>query len=89
MFSEVDRIQYIEYFFFELQKTLATKDTSCESVVTSHLTQNPPQDASPAGLVTIDSFVDFYLFIGLVLESLNFVYVDLCFLDFCPLLKKL
>ncbi|PWA89258.1 homeobox-leucine zipper protein ATHB-15 [Artemisia annua] len=34
-------------------KTLATKDTSCESVVTSHLTQNPPQDASPAGLLSI------------------------------------
>ncbi|KAI3727254.1 hypothetical protein L1987_67066 [Smallanthus sonchifolius] len=33
--------------------TLATKDTSCESVVTSHLTQNPPQDASPAGLLSI------------------------------------
>ncbi|KAJ9568411.1 hypothetical protein OSB04_004377 [Centaurea solstitialis] len=29
------------------------KDTSCESVVTSHLTQNPPQDASPAGLLSI------------------------------------
>ncbi|KAG5537760.1 hypothetical protein RHGRI_025021 [Rhododendron griersonianum] len=37
--------------------TLATKDTSCESVVTSgqhHLTpQHPPRDASPAGLVGI------------------------------------
>ncbi|XP_076952063.1 homeobox-leucine zipper protein ATHB-15-like [Bidens hawaiensis] len=33
--------------------TLATKDTSCESAVTSHLTQNPPQDASPAGLISI------------------------------------
>lgn len=40
-----------------LQTTLATKDTSCESVVTSdqhHLTpQHPPRDASPAGLVGI------------------------------------
>ena len=38
-----------------LQATLATTDTSCESVVTSgqhHLTpQHPPRDASPAGLV--------------------------------------
>lgn len=38
------------------QTALATTDTSCESVVTSgqhHLTpQNPPRDASPAGLVT-------------------------------------
>ncbi|KAK9060501.1 hypothetical protein SSX86_021205 [Deinandra increscens subsp. villosa] len=37
--------------------TLATKDTSCESVVTSgqrHLTpQHPPGDASPAGLLSI------------------------------------
>ncbi|KAF5932042.1 hypothetical protein HYC85_028213 [Camellia sinensis] len=37
--------------------TLATKDTSCESVVTSgqhHLTpQHPPRDASPAGLLSI------------------------------------
>ncbi|KAG5248673.1 homeobox-leucine zipper family protein [Salix suchowensis] len=36
---------------------LATKDTSCESVVTSgqhHLTpQHPPRDASPAGLLSI------------------------------------
>lgn len=42
---------------FILQTTLATKDTSCESVVTSgqhHLTpQHPPRDASPAGLVGI------------------------------------
>lgn len=43
---------------FNLQAaTLATTDTSCESVVTSgqhHLTpqqQHPPRDASPAGLV--------------------------------------
>lgn len=38
-------------------KTLATKDTSCESVVTSgqhHLTPpHPPRDASPAGLLSI------------------------------------
>ncbi|XP_050232320.1 homeobox-leucine zipper protein ATHB-15 isoform X2 [Mercurialis annua] len=37
--------------------TLPTKDTSCESVVTSgqhHLTpQHPPRDASPAGLLSI------------------------------------
>ncbi|XP_024971803.1 homeobox-leucine zipper protein ATHB-15 [Cynara cardunculus var. scolymus] len=42
------------YFRQHTQNTaLATKDTSCESVVTSHLTQNPPQDASPAGLLSI------------------------------------
>lgn len=38
-----------------LQTKLASKDSSCESVVTSgqhHLTpQHPPRDASPAGLV--------------------------------------
>ncbi|KAJ0436619.1 putative transcription factor & lipid binding HD-SAD family [Helianthus annuus] len=33
--------------------TLATKDTSRELVVTSHLTPNPPQDASPSGLLSI------------------------------------
>ena len=45
------------FFLAFLQTTLATKDTSCESVVTSgqhHLTpQHPPRDASPAGLVGI------------------------------------
>ena len=39
------------------QTALATKDTSCESAVTSgqhSLTnQHPPRDASPAGLVEI------------------------------------
>ncbi|KAJ7958828.1 Homeobox-leucine zipper protein like [Quillaja saponaria] len=39
------------------QATLATTDTSCDSVVTSgqhHLTpQHPPRDASPAGLLSI------------------------------------
>lgn len=44
-----------EGLFFS--QTLATKDTSCESVVTSgqlQLTsQHPPRDASPAGLVGI------------------------------------
>ncbi|KAK1434133.1 hypothetical protein QVD17_11051 [Tagetes erecta] len=33
--------------------TLATKDTSRELVVATHLTQNPPPDASPAGLLSI------------------------------------
>ena len=40
-----------------VQTTLATKDTSCDSAVTSgqrSLTaQHPPRDASPAGLVGI------------------------------------
>jgi hypothetical protein len=44
----------LRWFVF-FQTPLATKDTSCESVVTSgqhHLTpQHPPRDASPAGLV--------------------------------------
>ena len=44
-----------ESWVFFLQATLATKDRSCESVVTSgqhHVTpQHPPRDASPAGLV--------------------------------------
>ncbi|KAM7254427.1 hypothetical protein ACFE04_003807 [Oxalis oulophora] len=46
------------YFRQHTQSTThATKDTSCDSVVTSgqrHLTsQNPPRDASPAGLLSI------------------------------------
>nr|XP_043615540.1 homeobox-leucine zipper protein ATHB-15 isoform X2 [Erigeron canadensis] len=42
------------YFRQHTQNTTdASKDMSCESVVTSHLTQNPPQDASPAGLLSI------------------------------------
>ncbi|KAI3512184.1 hypothetical protein L1887_19433 [Cichorium endivia] len=40
--------------------TLPTKDTSCESVVTSHLTQNLPQDASPAGQ---SRFIPFFVFL--------------------------
>ncbi|KAK7845021.1 homeobox-leucine zipper protein athb-15 [Quercus suber] len=49
LMEENDRLQK--------QATLATTDTSCESVVTSgqhHLTpQHPPKDASPAGLISI------------------------------------
>ncbi|PHT66021.1 Homeobox-leucine zipper protein HOX32 [Capsicum annuum] len=46
------------YFLKQTQTTkLASKDSSCESVVTSgqhHLTpQHPPRDASPAGLLSI------------------------------------
>ncbi|CAN4086861.1 unnamed protein product [Withania somnifera] len=46
------------YFRRQTHSTPATKDTSCESVVTSgqhHLTsqQHPPRDASPAGLLSI------------------------------------
>ncbi|CAN4089008.1 unnamed protein product [Withania somnifera] len=45
------------YFRRQTHSTPATKDTSCESVVTSgqhHLTsQHPPKDASPAGLLSI------------------------------------
>ncbi|CAO2813369.1 unnamed protein product [Amaranthus hypochondriacus] len=46
------------YFRQQTQKSgIASKDTSCESVVTSgqhHLTpQHPPRDASPAGLLSI------------------------------------
>ncbi|XP_057518968.1 homeobox-leucine zipper protein ATHB-15 isoform X2 [Amaranthus tricolor] len=46
------------YFRQQTQKSgINSKDTSCESVVTSgqhHLTpQNPPRDASPAGLLSI------------------------------------
>jgi len=40
-----------------MQTTQATKDTSCESAVTSGqhslTTQHPPRDASPAGLVGV------------------------------------
>ncbi|GAB4842290.1 Homeobox-leucine zipper protein ATHB-15 [Ancistrocladus abbreviatus] len=46
------------HFRQRTQKTFASKDTSCESVVTSgqqhHLApQHPPRDASPAGLLSI------------------------------------
>lgn len=47
---------FINYGSSVEQTTVATTDTSCESVVTSgqhHVTpQHPPRDASPAGLVT-------------------------------------
>lgn len=53
--------------FLVLQATLATTDTSCESVVTSgqhHLTpQHPPKDASPAGLVWLLLLVSQFLFL--------------------------
>lgn len=66
--------------FFVLQTTLPSKDTSCESVVTSHLTQNPPQDASPAGLVTTHS----YFFFVFLYNRIPFPYQNL---TFCRLLS--
>ena len=46
-----------------LQTTQATKDTNCESVVTSGqhnlTTQHPPRDASPAGLVGLSLLAPF------------------------------
>ncbi|KAF7830109.1 Homeobox-leucine zipper protein ATHB-8 [Senna tora] len=66
LMEENDRLQkqvshlVYENSFFRQQPhntTLATTDTSCESVVTSgqhHLTpQHPPRDASPAGLLSM------------------------------------
>ncbi|XP_071710122.1 homeobox-leucine zipper protein ATHB-15-like [Rutidosis leptorrhynchoides] len=52
--KQVSHLVYENGYFRQKtpNKTLATKDTSCESVVTSHhLT--PPKDASPAGLLSI------------------------------------
>ena len=65
------------------QTTLATTDTSCESVVTSgqhHLTpQHPPRDASPAGLVNwtflMRCFHSFVPYNGLVVVIVFFFYV--------------
>ncbi|GKV03448.1 hypothetical protein SLEP1_g15742 [Rubroshorea leprosula] len=59
--KQVSQLVYENSFFRQQtqngQATLATTDTSCESVVTSgqhHLTpQHPPKDASPAGLLSI------------------------------------
>ncbi|XP_057958108.1 homeobox-leucine zipper protein ATHB-8 [Malania oleifera] len=59
--KQVSQLVYENSFFRQQtqnQATLATTDTSCESVVTSgqnHLTtpQHPPRDASPAGLLSI------------------------------------
>ncbi|KAL7607205.1 homeobox-leucine zipper protein ATHB-15 [Lactuca sativa] len=54
--KQVSHLVYENGFFRQhtpQNTTLPSKDTSCESVVTSHLTQNPPQDASPAGLLSI------------------------------------
>ncbi|KAL6134509.1 hypothetical protein ACLB2K_066740 [Fragaria x ananassa] len=57
--KQVSHLVYENGYFRQHTQTttLATKDTSCESVVTSgqhHLTpQHPPRDASPAGLLSI------------------------------------
>ncbi|KAJ0090051.1 hypothetical protein Patl1_12938 [Pistacia atlantica] len=57
--KQVSQLVYENTFFRQQTQnaTLATTDTSCESVVTSgqhHLTpQHPPRDASPAGLLSI------------------------------------
>jgi homeobox-leucine zipper protein len=57
--KQVSQLVYENTYFRQHTQntTLATTDTSCESVVTSgqhHLTpQHPPKDASPAGLMSI------------------------------------
>uniref|UniRef100_A0A6N2MK34 Homeobox domain-containing protein n=1 Tax=Salix viminalis TaxID=40686 RepID=A0A6N2MK34_SALVM len=57
--KQVSQLVYENGYFRQHTQntTLASKDTSCESVVTSgqhHLTpQHPPRDASPAGLLSI------------------------------------
>ncbi|GMH03700.1 hypothetical protein Nepgr_005539 [Nepenthes gracilis] len=57
--KQVSHLVYENGYFRQhtQNKTLASKDTSCESVVTSgqhHLApQRPPRDASPAGLLSI------------------------------------
>ncbi|XP_014501941.1 homeobox-leucine zipper protein ATHB-8 isoform X2 [Vigna radiata var. radiata] len=57
--KQVSQLVYENSFFRQQTQnaTVATTDTSCESVVTSgqrHLTpQHPPRDASPAGLLSI------------------------------------
>ncbi|KAL8138537.1 hypothetical protein V2J09_004538 [Rumex salicifolius] len=57
--KQVSQLVYENGYFRQhtQNKKLASKDTSCESVVTSgqhHLTpQHPPRDASPAGLLSI------------------------------------
>ncbi|XP_073295825.1 homeobox-leucine zipper protein ATHB-15-like [Primulina huaijiensis] len=58
--KQVSQLVYENSYFRQHtpSNALATKDTSCESVVTSgqhhHLTpQHPPRDASPAGLLSI------------------------------------
>ncbi|OWM90942.1 hypothetical protein CDL15_Pgr019254 [Punica granatum] len=57
--KQVSQLVYENSYFRQQTQnaTLATTDTSCESVVTSgqhHLTpQHPPKDASPAGLLSI------------------------------------
>ncbi|WJX42029.1 Homeobox-leucine zipper protein ATHB-8, variant 2 [Trifolium repens] len=52
--KQVSQLVYENTFFRQHTQntTLATKDTSCESVVTSGQ-QHPPRDASPAGLLSI------------------------------------
>lgn len=75
-----------------LQATLATTDTSCESVVTSgqhHLTpQHPPRDASPAGLVKV-AVGSFSVLLQLFCCDMPYGIVLVCFLDFCPLRRRL
>ncbi|TYJ30654.1 hypothetical protein E1A91_A06G145200v1 [Gossypium mustelinum] len=61
--KQVSQLVYENNYFCQQTQntTLATTDTSCESVVTSgqhHLTpQHPPRDASSAGLVVVGNFV--------------------------------
>lgn len=104
IFSRSSVVEFINFFSLELQATLATTDTSCESVVTSgqhHLTpQHPPRDASPAGLVNLLLLVGSFSLLALWISlSLLFIFdkvcwltgfaLFLCFLDFCPLQRKL
>lgn len=77
-----------------LQTKLASKDTSCESVVTSgqhHLTpQHPPRDASPAGSVGLWLLGPFLiLFLVFVSGLWQFFQLFVFFPDFCPLQKRL
>ena len=75
-----------------IQVTVASKDTSCESVVTSGQrrltpTQHPPRDASPAGSVVFGSTL-LSLLKMLKLFGLTCVFLCWC-VDFCPLQRKL
>ncbi|GFZ08481.1 homeobox-leucine zipper family protein [Actinidia rufa] len=56
--KQVSQLVYENGYFRQQTQNakIATTDTSCESVVTTgqnHLTQHPPRDASPAGLLSI------------------------------------
>ena len=92
----VNALEFELEWCFYLQTTQATKDTNCESVVTSGqhnlTTQHPPRDASPAGLVGLSLLAPILsLWSETTWLCINGLwnYVLFFFPGFCPLQKRL